>query len=335
MVDTSQLIRLSVVIPTLNEHAALRALLHDLAQQRGVVLQCIVADGGSSDDTRGSAQAGGALWLDAPRGRGAQMNAGRQHAEHEYLLFLHADSRLPQPTMVQQALHAIIAAPARTAGHFALRFVDTAPSARRFYQHLEGKSRLNRPETIHGDQGLLLSRRFFDELGGFDEQLPFFEDHAISQRIFEHGRWRLLPGRLHTSARRFEQEGRRARYFLMMLMMCARHAKLDSFFQQAPRLYPPAGQSEQLKVAPFLQLIIQLAEQQPDFWHAMARYALDNAWQPFFWLDQWLGRPWLLPLHDRLAPYWPRFLLVPLLARTLKPLFSGPILHAIQQREKH
>lgn len=324
---------LSLIVPTLNEQDCLGGLLHDIQQQRGVQIQCIVADGGSQDASRQIADQAKADWLTAARGRGAQMNAGRKLAKHRNLLFLHADSRLPDPQLLARALASLALQPAHSAGHFGLQFADAPPSARRFYRHLESKSRLNRPETIHGDQGLLITDTFFDALGGFDESLPFFEDHAISRRIFERGQWLLLPGSLQTSARRFEQEGRGARYFLMMLMMCAHQGELPEFFQQARQLYPSQQQASRLAVSPYLELIISLTQDRPDFWRAMACYTLDNAWQVAFFVDQWLQQPLLLPLHDRTAKLWPRRLLEPMLAPVLKQLFSGPILAALRQRE--
>ena len=325
---------LSVIVPTLNEAATLPSLLADLQGQRGLRLEIIISDGGSTDATRHIAAAcPSAQLIDAPRGRGAQLNTGRGRARAPWLLFLHADSHIPEPGLLQRALSCLYAGRPNQAGHFGLKFDHTSPAAAHFYRHLEAKSRLNRPETINGDQGLLISGAFFDALGGYAQDLPFLEDQAISEQIFAHGQWLLLPGALHSSARRFEQEGRAQRYFLMMLIMCARRAKLSGFFEQAPKLYPQQNDADPIKVAPYLRLILQLSEQQPEFWPHMARYTLDNAWQPAFMLDLWLGRRVFLSLHDRWAKYLPRAALEPLLAASLKALFSGPILTAIQHRE--
>lgn len=322
---------LSIIIPTLNEQACLGALLDDLAKQTNIELQIIVADGGSTDATR--ALANKVSWAEAARGRGAQMNAGRQVANCDTLLFLHADSRLSQPNQLANALLALRDAGPRAAGHFALQFLDAPQAASGFYRHLEAKSRLNRPETINGDQGLMISADFFDALGGFDENWPFLEDQAISSKIFEQGQWILLPATLQTSARRFEQEGRAARYFLMMLIMCARRARLNSFLHQARGLYPPQADTQQTKVSPFLKLLLELAEDSADFWPCMADYCLDNAWQPLFVVDQYLGRKMLLPLYDRLQDKMPRSSLVHVLTPLLRMLFKGPVLFALESHE--
>ena len=84
---------------------------------------------------------------------------------------------------------------------------------------MEAKTRSGRPGTVHGDQGLLIHRADFDALGGYREQLPYFEDVYLSDAIFRSARWELLPDALHTSARRFVREGVRQRYALMAVMM--------------------------------------------------------------------------------------------------------------------
>ena len=99
-------LRLSVVIPALNEAAGIQAALQALAPLVARGAQIIVADSGSQDGTAGLAQAGGAQVVHAPRGRALQMNAGAQQASGELLLFLHADTRLPPDAdrLIEQAL---------------------------------------------------------------------------------------------------------------------------------------------------------------------------------------------------------------------------------------
>lgn len=305
---------LSVVIPTLNEAAVLPMLLGQLRRQQGVHCEIVVADGGSTDATLTLAQAAGARIVAAPRGRAAQMNAGAAAARGEHLLFLHADSELPAPTLLREALAALrtgVAAHGRTcAGHFALRFTRRAAGHALFYRYLEEKTALNRPGTINGDQGLLLRADFFRALGGFDERLPFLEDARIASRIFERGRWLLLPGLLHTSARRFEAEGAYRRYTLMSLIMGLHAAGADGFFARAPTVYAAQSETGRLRLGPYLALARAVVRE--GGWRRggatllrAGRYTRQNSWQLFFWLDallrRWLGagRYPFLYFHDR------------------------------------
>lgn len=320
---------LSVIIPTLNEQQALGELLADLARQEEIRLQAIVSDGGSSDDTPRIARRGGAQLISAPPGRGRQMNAGRALARAEWLLFLHADSRLPTPMLLACALRRLQAAPPASAGHFGLRFDQDGP----LFRHLARKSRCGRPETINGDQGLMLRRDFFDRLGGFDERLPFLEDQAISARIFEQGRWLLLPGELLTSARRFSSEGRQARYLLMGLIMCARRAGIEEFFLQARGLYAQQADTRRLQLLPFYDLLLELAESRPDFWPLMADYARDNLWQLGLAADGLSGRRWFTPLADRIARQLPEAPTRRLAAPLMRALFRGPLRQLLARLE--
>ncbi len=296
---------LSIIIPTLNEAAALPLLLEDLWSQTGVTLEVIVADGGSHDSTPEDARKLGARIIAAPRGRGAQMNAGAAASTAPWLLFLHADSRLESPTLLRDALEALAAAGAKVAGHFPLWFSRRHPGHDFLFRYLEGKTRSNRPNTINGDQGLLISRKYFDELGGFDESLSFLEDQRISARIFATGRWILLPGELSTSARRFESEGHAERLTLMALLTGAGAAGFDAFLQSAPEAYRPQPQTQRLDPAPFARLARRLMRR-----HGLqglrtlyrgGSFVRENAWQLFYRRDllrgdgQWTA----LQFHDR------------------------------------
>lgn len=304
---------LSIVIPTLNEAGTLPMLLGQLRRQQGVNCEIVVADGGSTDATLTLAQAAGARIVTAPRGRAAQMNAGAAVARGEHLLFLHADSGLPEPAHLREALATLreaSAADGRCAGHFALRFTRRFADHGLFYRYLEEKTALNRPGTINGDQGLLLRADFFRELGGFDERLPFLEDARIADRIFERGRWLLLPGRLHTSARRFEAEGAYRRYTLMSLIMGLHAAGANEFFERAPSVYAAQSETGRLRLGPYLALARAVLRE--GGWRRggaillrAGRYTRQNSWQMFFWLDVLLrralgsGRHPFLRFHDR------------------------------------
>ena len=304
---------LSIVIPTLNEAEHLPSLLADLRQQEGVALEIIIGDGGSTDTTRTIAEEYGALFIDALRGRGAQMNAAAKRASGDYYLFLHADSRIDDPALLCAALRAVVSEPEpeRVAGHFRLRFMRTVERNAMAYRFAEEKSALNRANTTNGDQGLLLSKGFFSCLGGFDESLPFLEDQRLAEKIRDMGRWITLPGYLKTSARRFEVEGFHRRYIVMSMMMGLQSIGVEEFFLRAPGVYRVQQDTGRLMMTPFFSLIRHMMHHEWGFagslrnFYRLGRYIRQNSWQLFFFLDVRL-RPLLgkgsypfLRFHDR------------------------------------
>jgi rSAM/selenodomain-associated transferase 2 len=300
---------LSVVIPALNEAAALPALLAQLRAQEQVALEVIVADGGSTDATAQLASEAGAKVVRAPRGRGAQMNAAAREAQAPLLLFLHADSAFTVPLQLRRAVDALKAAGAQAAGHFPLHFLRSLPGNDFFYRTLQAKTALvpPRPHTINGDQGLMLPAEFFRALGGYDESLAFLEDQRIAAKIFARGRWVTFDTPLATSARRFESEGAQRRYALMALIMGLHAAQADEWFAAAPKVYASQDQAGPLDVSAYLALtwrVLMAAGPRRAaqiLWRA-GRFTRQNSWQPFLWLDVALSlerRP-CLRFHDAL-----------------------------------
>jgi rSAM/selenodomain-associated transferase 2 len=196
---------ISVVIPTLNAATELSATLAALQPGRvsGLVGEIVVADGGSSDATTALAAAAGSRVIQAPSGRGPQLVAGGAAAVGDWLLFLHADTRLAAGW--ETAAAAFIAEPANAAraAVFAFALDDAASAARRLERLVDLRYRLL--ALPYGDQGLLLAKVFYRELGGF-RPLPLMEDVDIIRRI---GRQRLarLPVPAVTSAARYRRDG--------------------------------------------------------------------------------------------------------------------------------
>ena len=185
---------LSVVIPTLQAEACLGGAL---AALDGVDI--IVADGGSTDATHDIAQDAGVRVITAPRGRGSQLAAGAKAALGDWLLFVHSDTVLQDGW--SGVVTAFMAEPSNIhrAGVFRLILDDPSNAARRLERWVAWRTgALGLP---YGDQGLLISRAFYDALGGFSE-IPLMEDVDMVRRI---GRARLatLDGCALTSAQRY------------------------------------------------------------------------------------------------------------------------------------
>jgi rSAM/selenodomain-associated transferase 2 len=193
----------SVVIPTLNAEAELPGTLAALMEglSAGVIRELIVADGGSIDATHRIAEAAGAQVLHSAASRGGQLGAGARAAQGEWLLFLHADTGLAPGWSV--AVKAHIANSPGEAGYFRLGF-DAPGIAPRL---VAGWANV-RARTIglpFGDQGLLIARTLYDEIGGYPD-IALMEDIAIARAL---GRRRLamLPVIARTSAARYAREG--------------------------------------------------------------------------------------------------------------------------------
>lgn len=196
---------LSIVIPTLNAATLLPGCLGALgeAQQSGLLREIIIADGGGCADTVEIARGFGASAFLAPEGRGPQLGAGAARSSGDWLLFLHADTRLENGWSREVAAFLARTGAAEKAAAFRLRLDDAAPQARRIEQLANWRSRkLGLP---YGDQGLLISRRLYDAVGGFRPH-PLMEDVDIVRRLGKR-RLTLLDSAAVTSAARYRRDG--------------------------------------------------------------------------------------------------------------------------------
>ena len=193
---------LSIIIPALNAAGRLEGVLKTLFAS-AADKEVIVADGGSADATREIAERLGARVIKCVRGRGAQMACGAAAAKGDRLLFIHADT-VPGAGW-DEAVARYVADPGnlRRAAVFRLRLDDASPAARRLERLVAWRSRvLGLP---YGDQGLLISRVFYDELGGF-RAIALMEDVDIVCRIGK-SRLDILDVVVVTSAERYRTGG--------------------------------------------------------------------------------------------------------------------------------
>jgi rSAM/selenodomain-associated transferase 2 len=206
-------VRLSIVIPALDEAANLAALLPALGAGEPEA-EVVVVDGGSRDGTRQVVAAHPRVrWLAAPRGRAAQMNAGARVAGGDVLLFLHADTRLPSGAGA--AVRAALADPGVVGGRFDVAFDTTRPIMRVVAWMMNHRSRWTGIST--GDQALFVRRDTFEALGGFPA-IPLMEDVELTRRLKRRGRLAALRLRVTTSARKWQTEGALRTIVLMWLL---------------------------------------------------------------------------------------------------------------------
>lgn len=202
---------ISAVIPTLNASGTLAACIASLREADEIT----VVDGGSSDETIATAEASGATVIRSPRGRGAQLHLGAVAARGDWLLFLHADTMLAPGWREAADVH--MASRPHEAGFFRFRLDCGDWRARLLEAAVALRTALLR--LPYGDQGLLLPRSLYDDLGGF-RPLPLMEDVDLVRRI---GRARLqaLAVDAVTSAERWRRDGwlRRSSRNLLCLML--------------------------------------------------------------------------------------------------------------------
>jgi len=200
---------LSVIVPTLNEAAQLPDTLDRVRAVLRHGDEIIVADGGSTDDTREIAAGMGAHVVRSPRGRGTQLNAGADAATGDTLLFLHADTHLPLDAadLVRRAL----TDPTVIGGNFTLRFDAPGFLARLFAAVYNARS--CRSRLFYGDSAIFVRRSVFNALGRYQEAV-LMEDYAFCLALRAEAKRRspdlplgqtlpLLPSPVVTSARRF------------------------------------------------------------------------------------------------------------------------------------
>ena len=191
--------RISAIIPTLNEEANISDLVKSILRYGGPnIAEVIVADGGSTDNTVVCAKGAGATVLVCDQhSRACQLNTGAKHASAEIFYFVHADVK-PAETFVDDILQAN--SEGYEAGCYRYKFDSSKPLLKINSYFTRFKSIMCRG----GDQTLFVTGDLFWRLGGFNEYFTIMEDYDLIQRICKHARFKVIPKNILVSARKYE-----------------------------------------------------------------------------------------------------------------------------------
>jgi len=222
--------KISIIIPVLNEASVIAQTLIALQPLREAGHEVIVVDGGSHDDTMTLSKPYADKVIQGSHGRSRQMNGGAKLASYEILLFLHADTFLPDYT--DQIIIEGINGRGKSWGHFDVRLSGKHPLLRVIEFLMNWRSQLSGIAT--GDQAIFVKRDLFETIGGFPE-IDLMEDIALCKVLKRFGRPLCLHQAVLTSSRRWEEKGLIRTVFLMWLL------RLAYFFKASPnqlaRLY--------------------------------------------------------------------------------------------------
>ncbi len=190
----------SIIVPTLNEAEGIYDFLMALQSLRGRC-EIIIADAGSTDDTQLIALPLVDQFITVAKGRAKQMNAGADIVSTDILIFLHADTYLPEQALllIQNAIDS-----SAQWGRFDLQLVGQHPMLKVVAQIMNWRSRISGIAT--GDQVIFIMRQTFLAIGGFPE-IPLMEDIEISKRLKSFTRPYCIKAKVKSSARRWESFG--------------------------------------------------------------------------------------------------------------------------------
>jgi rSAM/selenodomain-associated transferase 2 len=189
---------LSIIMPTLNEAQTLGQTLQSFKPRPAEI---IVVDGGSTDDTVEVARQYTRHVLISRAGRGLQQDKGAREAQGDVLVFLHADTRLPNG--YEHLIHRALADPRVLFGAFWLSIYPAEPALG--LVSLMGNIRAGFLKLPYGDQVLFVRKAAYFEVGGFRDW-PIMEDVDLVRRLNQVGRFKMARGLVQTSARRWQKE---------------------------------------------------------------------------------------------------------------------------------
>jgi rSAM/selenodomain-associated transferase 2 len=194
----------SIVIPVLNEGDRINALLEHLHNQRFEhPYEVIVVDGEPQGCTVKAIHAEDVVTITTEKGRGRQMNAGAAVARGDVLIFLHADTMLPDGAL--KRINRALENQDYVGGAFDLKIDSNTLFLKYISVRASLRSRWNR--IPYGDQAIFIRKQYFDQIGGFKD-IPLMEDVELMCRIKKDGRQiHILPDKVTTSARRWQRDG--------------------------------------------------------------------------------------------------------------------------------
>ena len=199
--DKTNSLRLSIIVPVLNEEAGIDAFLRALSFHLRQGDEIVVVDGGSRDKTVSLAKPLAHQVISAPRGRAKQMNAGAEKAQGDVFFFLHADTQLPSKGLNSADLAIRAGA---VWGRFDVSLSGSHPAFRIIEKLISWRSRLSGIAT--GDQAIFIERTVFTEIRGFPD-IVLMEDIALSKRLKRLQPPACLQAKVVTSSRRWETNG--------------------------------------------------------------------------------------------------------------------------------
>jgi rSAM/selenodomain-associated transferase 2 len=208
--------KLSIIIPTLNEADNIEQTLHHLQTLRQRGHEIIVVDGGSQDNTLVLTQGLVDKLMMSECGRARQMNAGAEAATGDILIFLHADTRLPPDA--DEVMPGATDNQLPGWGRFDVQFDDHYWMFAIIALFMNWRSRLTGIAT--GDQAIFISSGLFQSTGGFPDQ-PLMEDIELSKRLSRQQRPLCLTVKVVTSSRRWRRHGVIRTVLLMWWIRCA------------------------------------------------------------------------------------------------------------------
>jgi rSAM/selenodomain-associated transferase 2 len=194
-------LKLSVIVPMLNEAGAIGATLAAI-RVGAPDAEIVVVDGGSADGSVEIARPRCEVVIIGERGRAQQMNAGAARSSGEAMVFVHADTIVPES--FARDIETALADPSVVGGRFDIRLDDDHPLCVLIGALISLRSRISRTAT--GDQAIFVRRTTFDALGGFPD-LPICEDLDFARRLKRAGRVACLRTKVITSARRWRRGG--------------------------------------------------------------------------------------------------------------------------------